>query len=182
MRIIAGRFKGIRLHSPRAKGLRPTSDLVRGALFNIMGEETQGSRALDLFAGTGAFGFEALSRGDEFVVFVEIDYKSAQDIKANIERLEVGSCAEVITSDANRAIHRLKARADRFGLVFIDPPYASGLTQSVLMNPEFAEILESQALVIIEKSRDSDLALPDFLTLESTRSYGRTVLEITRVS
>jgi 16S rRNA (guanine966-N2)-methyltransferase len=178
MRIIAGRFKGIRIHSPKAKGLRPTSDLVRGALFDILGTEIQGSRVLDLFAGTGAFGFEALSRGAEYAVFVEKDYKAAQTIKAGIERLELGSSADVLISEANRAVHRMSRKGPRFEIVFIDPPYASGLAQTVLTDPEFVKILEAKALVIIEAGRDSKLILPDFLSLESRRIYGETVLEI----
>ncbi|HET8551521.1 MAG TPA: 16S rRNA (guanine(966)-N(2))-methyltransferase RsmD [Gammaproteobacteria bacterium] len=127
-RIIAGAWRSRRCTFPPREGLRPTPDRVRETLFNWFGSRIEGARCLDLFAGSGALGLEALSRGAGRVVFVERDREAAQGIAANLARLD-GKCAEVVAMDA---VNYLAGTDESFDIVFLDPPFASGLLDLVL--------------------------------------------------
>lgn len=121
MRVIAGRYRGRRLAAPTWPGLRPTSDRLKETLFNVLGGRVAGSRVLDGFAGTGALGIEALSRGAESVTFVEADPRAVALIRDNLRHCGItGSCA-IIRGSFAAAVRRLSA--SRFGLVLLDPPY-----------------------------------------------------------
>lgn len=130
MRVIAGRYKGRRLAPPTWEGLRPTSDKLRETLFNVLAPRVDGARVLDLFAGTGAVGIEALSRGAAEVVFVERDRRAAALIARNLAHCGIADGCAIIRADAARAVATLAAdiaRGDRppFDLVLLDPPYDS---------------------------------------------------------
>jgi 16S rRNA (guanine(966)-N(2))-methyltransferase RsmD len=125
MRIIAGTFRSRQLNPLKGLTLRPTSDMLRETLFNILGPRVEGSRFLDLFAGTGAIGIEAISRGAALAVFVENHLATVRLIRQNLASLEITSEARVIAADAASAIARLKKdSAHPFDLIFLDPPYA----------------------------------------------------------
>ncbi len=126
MRIIAGRFKGRILRLPGASEARPTPDRAREALFSILGPAVAGASVLDLFAGSGAFGFEALSRGARVATFVERDAASARAITATASQLDLSDReAEVIRGDAAGVISRFALHHRRFGIVFADPPWSA---------------------------------------------------------
>jgi 16S rRNA (guanine966-N2)-methyltransferase len=126
MRIVAGTFRSRQLKSLKGLSLRPTSDMLRESLFNILGPRIEGARLLDLFAGTGAIGMEALSRGAAFVAFVEKHSKTVRLIRENLASLEISSGIRVMLSDAKSAITRLeKESVAAFDFIFLDPPYAN---------------------------------------------------------
>jgi 16S rRNA (guanine(966)-N(2))-methyltransferase RsmD len=124
MRIISGRFKGRILKSPKGAGLRPTSQRVKEALFNILGERICGASFLELFAGSGSIGIEALSRGAKRVVFVENNRLCIKAIQENLALLGVASnCVTILPLTVQKALTHLAAKGDKFDLVFLDPPY-----------------------------------------------------------
>jgi len=122
VRIIAGEFKGRRLRTPAGDAVRPTADRVREAWFSILQRSIRGARVLDLFAGSGALGFEALSRGAASADFVELHRLALATLKANIKTLKVDDRAAIHRADALRFAERL--HPDQYDVAFADPPYA----------------------------------------------------------
>lgn len=132
MRLTGGQSRGRRLKRPRAAGLRPTSSRVREALFDILGPRIEGACVLDLYAGTGAVGIEALSRGARRAVFVERDKSAARLIRENLALLGRDGAAEIVVLPVEASLAALTLRAERFDVVFLDPPYDPGITHEVL--------------------------------------------------
>lgn len=162
MRVIAGKFRSRPLKSLRGMALRPTSDRLRETLFNVLADRVEGSRFLDVFAGTGAVGIEALSRGARVVVFIENHGPAAALIKKNLESLEVGAEARVLALDAWRGLERLAgdggAKPEAYDIVFLDPPYAAAEDyRRVLSFLGASALLADGSLVIAEHRRNSDL-------------------------
>jgi len=181
MRIIAGRFKGLRLPSPRKKGVRPTTDRVREALFSTLGHEVEDSRVLDLFAGTGAFGFEALSRGSASVVFVDDDRQVTRTLIETCDALQVVGQVRILTMSADQAVQKLADSEDKFTIVFLDPPYGTEWVPKVVANQVFADLITCDGLLIIEREdKAPEIAIPARFTKEFHRKYGGTVVEIFR--
>lgn len=179
MRIIAGRFKGIRLPPPRGKAVRPTTERVREAVFDVLGSTVDGSRILELFAGTGAFGLEAVSRGAAYVVFVEKDKKLTGTLTALIGALEIQSHVLILTMSANQALKRLAANPDRFSMIYLDPPYGTDWVERVVNYPEFGSLMAPEGIVIVERdARASEPVYPDFLRKRFSRQYGGTAVDI----
>lgn len=179
MRVIAGRLGGRRLSAPKGRTTRPTSDRVREALFSMLGE-LHGVLALDLFAGSGALGIEALSRGAERAVFVERDTSAVTTLRANLEALGLSEPdATVRVGDAMGALRAARARDEKYDLVFIDPPYrhASGLQGE--LSALLPALLTPTARVVVE----SDRRAPAELALETVtrRRYGDTTITIHRL-
>jgi len=125
MRVIAGKYRSRKLHSLKGQALRPTSDRLRETLFNILGPTIEGATFLDLYAGTGAVGIEALSRGAQKAIFIEQHGPAAALIRRNLESLGLAEAAEVYVMDVVRGIERLEARHVHAQLIFLDPPYAA---------------------------------------------------------
>lgn len=149
VRIIGGRWKRTPLPVVGAQGLRPTPDRVRETLFNWLGASIESSRCLDLFAGTGALGLEAASRGAARVVLVERDRVAADAIRAVIERLGAGSIAQLIAGDALAVLSRLAVSdPGGFDIVFLDPPFGEGLLERAL--PRLLPVLAHDARVYVE--------------------------------
>jgi len=173
-RIIAGDARGRRLAAPRGLGTRPTSDKVRGAIFNLLGQFFDGGVVLDLYAGTGALALEALSRGCARAVCVEAERGAAEVVGRNAEECGFGDRVEVLRAEVERALGRLPAEG--FDLVFIDPPYASG--------PEAALALVGVAtrsggrVVAEHDARRPPAEQYGPLRLEDRRSYGDTGVSI----
>ena len=170
MRVVAGNFKGRTLHAPRGSAIRPTSDKVRGAIFNVLGD-IEGLHVLDLFAGTGALGIEALSRGAADATFVDTK-------PASVERnlAAIGVEAELQKRDALRWL----AQADgRYDLVFADPPYSSAPALGGQLTELLPAVLSQNARIVTESDKRSplDLGFP----LEFERDYGDTRIRIHRV-
>ncbi|MBI5251338.1 MAG: 16S rRNA (guanine(966)-N(2))-methyltransferase RsmD [Desulfomonile tiedjei] len=178
MRIIAGRFKGVRLVSPRHKGVRPTADRVREALFSTLGQAVIGSRILDLFAGTGALGFEALSRGAQFAAFSDDDRQAVELLRRNAELLGIAEQVKILSLNALTALKKLAERHEKFGIVFVDPPYGSDWIGKVTFDPNLPTVIEPAGLLVIETdSGNAPQAPPQFQKVFS-RKYGGTLVEI----
>ena len=181
MRIISGLAKGRKLHSPplNNREIRPSTDRAREALFSMLGDRVRGSRVLDLFAGTGAIGCEALSRGADHVTFVDISRKSLSLISRNVALIPGASprCT-IIKHDLRRSLPRALRleSADRlFDLVFADPPYLKGYSEKILHFLDNSAVLSRKVLVIIEEQKQLDLDLKlKQLVLTTTRNYGDT--------
>jgi 16S rRNA (guanine966-N2)-methyltransferase len=174
MRIVAGRFGGRRLVAPPGEATRPTSDRVREALFSVLGAEVQDARVLDLFAGSGALGLEALSRGAATAVFVDRAPRAVAAIRANLAALAVDG--DVRRMEARTALRTASARGEAYDLVFLDPPYrhAPGLGRE--LSEALPAVLAPGARVVSESDRRAPLELD--LPLTDERRYGDTVIRI----
>ena len=150
MRIIAGALKGRPLVTPRGHRTRPTADQVRIALMDTLMPFLSGARFLDLFAGAGGVGLEALSRGAERVVFVERDADAAGALRRNVAALHVARQTLVLPMDAARALNRLAGAGERFDLVFLDPPYGAGLVEDTLLRLGACSVLTLDAIVVAQ--------------------------------
>ena len=158
MRIVSGTYRGRRLHSLKGSELRPTSDQMRETLFDVLGPEIANKRFLDVYAGTGAVGFEALSRGASEVVMVE-NHRAAVDLIArNLESLGEPEGVRVLKSDAGAALERLAAEAEPFDYIFVDPPYAEIREyHHTLRQVARSAVVAAASLVIAEHSRHVEL-------------------------
>lgn len=181
MRIGAGEYRGHRLTGPRGAGIRPLRDRVRLALFDTVRELVPGARFLDLFAGTGAVGLEALSRGAARAVFVDNSKQAVRVIRDNIHRLGCASRAEVIEGDVFTALRSLVRGGRAFDLAFVGPPYGSGLA------PRTVEVLAelhplAPGSVVVAETFHKEPISDQYgeLTLELRRTYGETVLSLYR--
>ncbi len=159
MRISAGDHRGRRLRGPKGGKTRPTSDLLRQALFNVLGVRIQGARLLDLFAGTGAVGLEAVSRGASHVTFVELDRRAVESLRANLAALDLTGRARVVIGDALPTLARLEAAGEVFDCVFLDPPYAGDLAARCIEMLAPGGLLRENAVVMVQVFHKT--ALPD---------------------
>jgi 16S rRNA (guanine966-N2)-methyltransferase len=183
MRVIAGRFGGRRLSAPRGAGTRPTADRVREALFSMLGP-LEGLSVLDLFAGTGALGIEALSRGAASAVFVERDRLALTALHANLAALGLDpaadpaadASAEVRSQDAFAALASAAAGGERYDLIFLDPPYAQALAWGPKLAQALPGVLASEGLVVVESDRRAPLLVG--LPVRRQRRYGDTSITI----
>jgi 16S rRNA (guanine966-N2)-methyltransferase len=170
VRVVAGEFKGRRLSAPRGTRTRPTADRVREALFSMLGD-VEGARVLDLYAGSGALGIEALSRGADSAVFVERDPNAVAAIERNLAA--IGVDAELVRDD----VARFLARADgEFELVFCDPPYDSAARLAGMLAERLPAVTAPQARIVTESDKRNPLVLPFPLVTE--RAYGDTRIAI----
>jgi len=187
MRIVGGTLKGRRLASPESADIRPTPDRVREALFNMLahgagvGFSLRGARVLDLFAGTGAMGFEALSRGAASCLFVENAPAAVRLIKQNRDDLDVSACTRVRREDATALKPRTTAKDAAFTLAFADPPYGQGLGAQALASVLAGNWLAKGALVVLEEAADADAHLPAGYEELDRRRYGKTQVLIGQV-
>ena len=168
MRIVAGARKGHRIAAPKGVVTRPTGDRVREAVFSILGP-VDGASVLDLFAGSGAMGLEALSRGAASCVFVERDRDAARVIQANLEKLQLLG-AVVTNRDVAAALQDVRSRGRRYDLVLVDPPYEEWESHAAALAELLPAVLEDDALVVVETSDRVEPQLP--LDLVTTRRYG----------
>jgi 16S rRNA (guanine(966)-N(2))-methyltransferase RsmD len=178
MRIISGTSKGRRLAAPKHHHtLRPTSDRVKESIFNILGEEVGGKVVLDLFAGTGNLGVEALSRGAERAVFVEKGRRALQLIHKNLLHCGMEGRSEILSKDANRAIGILNQKGETFDLILMDPPYEKGLIRKTLMKLQSLRIYHEDSILVIEHDRREPLPeVVDGWDLIRQRRIGDTVI------
>jgi len=174
MRVITGHYKSRILKAP--KGIRPTEDRIRKALFDILGE-VSGLSFLDLFAGSGSVGFEALSQGSQEVVFVESQRQSILAIEENIKNLGCQAQVSVLCQDAFRAIDNMAQKGQKFDLIFLDPPYYKGVAQNFLQTLGEYDILHSFGYVIIQHFKKDFVAeKAGKLALWRQEQYGDSVL------
>lgn len=183
MRVTGGEWRGRGLRVPRGRAVRPTSDRVKQALFNVLGARVPGSRVLDLFAGSGGLGIEALSRGAQEVLFVEVDPRAASVLKENLATLGAGERATVWRQDVFSAIAKLAGGTRPFDLVLADPPYRHGLAARTVEAVAGAGLLAAGGLLVIE--HDPREELPEAsAALERVRAdrYGDTCLTYYRAA
>lgn len=176
MRVVGGRLRSRPIAGPKGLGLRPTADRLREALFNILmhayGDPVTGARVLDLFAGTGALGIEAVSRGAAFALFVDDGVEARSLLRANTETLGLGGVTRIFRRDATKLgpCHPLEP----FSLVFADPPYGKGLAEKALVSARDGGWLKPQALIVVEESVDAAFKAPEGFEELERRQYDDT--------
>ncbi len=176
--MIAGSLGGRRLRAPRGTGTRPTSDRVREALFAMLGPLT-GARVLDLYAGSGALGIEALSRGAASAVFVERDARALAALRANLSSLGLlGQGAQVRAAEAQLALQSARERGEKYDLLLIDPPYEKAPQLTETLSASVPALLAAGARVVLESDHRAPLKLE--LPLLRERRYGDTLITIHR--
>ncbi len=173
VRVIAGSRRGAALRAPRGRSVRPTSDRVREALFSIL-VDVAGARVLDLFAGSGALGIEALSRGAASATFVDSARAAVAAVRANLAAVELS--ADVHALSAQRFLAAARAASRQYDLVFIDPPYRQARALGPVLSTDLTPVLATGARVVVESDRRAPLELALPLTLE--RVYGDTLIRI----
>jgi 16S rRNA (guanine966-N2)-methyltransferase len=175
MRVVGGRWRGRPLAAPKSQAIRPTADRMRETLFNILahayGDPTTGARVLDLFAGTGALGIEALSRGAAFALFVDDGAEARSLLRENVATLGLGGTTRVFRRDATKlgAAHPVEP----FSLVFLDPPYRQGLAEAALISAQAGGWLTPDALIVVEEATGAFTAATGFEEIER-RTYDDT--------
>lgn len=157
MRVIAGKAKGITLETPKGKGIRPTQDRVREALFSILGARVIEARFLDLYAGTGANGIEALSRGASWCTFVDNDPRAIELIQRNLRRAQLGQYAVCLQATLPDALTRLFVTDRPYDLIFMGPPYRGWEAGQLFQALRDSGIIAAEALLILEHSPSADL-------------------------
>jgi 16S rRNA (guanine966-N2)-methyltransferase len=182
VRIVAGRFRGHPLKGPSGQSIRPTSDRLRETLFNVLahayGDPVTDARVLDLFAGTGALGLEALSRGARFALFVEEGVEARGLLRTNIEALGVQGATRIFRRDATK-LGPVKPQ-ERFDLVLLDPPYGKGLAEAALASARAGGWLKPDALCVVEEAGDVEVTIPEGFELVEARAYGEAQLIFAR--
>jgi 16S rRNA (guanine966-N2)-methyltransferase len=177
VRVISGTFKGRRLVAPAGMAIRPTADRIKESLFNIMSGSIHDKRVLDLFAGTGALGIEALSRGAVFAVFVDRAKMALSTIRQNIQALGLDDRTRIIRWDILKGLNCLTSEQQAFDLVFMDPPYATGAVAPALTALISSNALAPGARIVIEHSAGESLVPAiDMLALVDQRRFGKTLV------
>lgn len=177
MRVVGGTFRGRALATPQHDGLRPTSDRVREAVFNILlhgvpGFTLTGARVIDLFAGTGALGIEAVSRGAQYCLFVEEAPEARALIRTNVEAMGLTGATRIFRRDATDL--GPAGNMEPYGLAFLDPPYGKGLGEKALLALRDGKWLTPGAVVVLEERANSEAVLPDGFTEFDRRTWGDT--------
>jgi 16S rRNA (guanine966-N2)-methyltransferase len=183
MRVVGGRLGGRPLTAPKSQNVRPTSDRLREAVFNILahryGDPVSGARVLDLFAGTGALGIEAISRGAAFALFIDDGAEARALMRQNVEALGLGGVTRIFRRDATRlgAAHPNQP----FGLVFMDPPYRKGFAEASLASLRDGGWLLPDALVVVEEAANAGFAAPKGYAEIERRCYDDTEFTFLRI-
>jgi len=184
MRIVGGRLRGRALAAPKSQAIRPTADRLRESLFNVLvhayGDPVTGARALDLFAGTGALGLEALSRGAAFALFVDDGAEGRALMRQNVEALGLAAVTKIFRRDATKLgpAHPVEP----FSLAFLDPPYGKGLAERALISAREGEWLADGAIVVVEDSVEAAFKPPDGYEELERRKYDDTEFVILRAA
>ena len=182
MRIVGGRLRGRALAAPNSQRIRPTADRLREALFNILmhayDNPIQGARVLDLFAGTGALGLEAVSRGAAFALFVDEEAEARALMRQNVDALGVAAATRIFRRDATKlgAAHPNAP----FSLAFLDPPYGKGLAEKSLESARDGGWLTKDALIVVEEAADAGFKTPEGFEEIERRTYDDTEFTILR--
>lgn len=180
MRVVAGSAKGRKLKAPKTAGTRPVMDRVKTALFDTLGGDVRGARFLDLFAGTGGIGIEALSRGAQSATFVELGTEALACVRDNLATTRLAEHAEVLRADVFQFLQQAAASGRRFDIIYVAPPQYQGMARRALLALDTAPLTEPGGLVIVqihphERREFDDLTLGR-LELVDERRYGSTVL------
>ncbi len=178
MRVITGKARGVVLKTPDGLATRPTSDRVKEALFSVINFDIPGKTVLDLFGGTGQLGIEALSRGADRAVFVDAGEPACKLIRENLKRTKLENQARVVRSDYLTFLHNCK---EKFGIIFLDPPYAEVFLENALNCITEIDILQSGGIIVAERPLEKELLL-DFPGYSRSRDYkyGKTLITLYR--
>lgn len=176
MRVIGGKFRSRRLKFPRTKEIRPATDRLKETIFDILGQDLSGLDVLDLYAGMGSLGIEALSRGARHVTFVDHLSLGVRYIRENLQSLGLIQQAEILKMEAHEAIPYLSNQGRIYQVAFIDPPYNKGLVKKTLLGLEQFDILAPQATIAIEHARQEEPPSMTRFVLTRTNRYGITCL------
>ena len=177
MRIISGDLKGKKIRSIKGTKTRPTSDRLRESIFNIIAFNVQNTCILDLFAGTGAFAIEALSRKAKFAVFIDISKSAVSTIRENIKSCNLDDRVKVIKWDINKNLKCVEHSKPAFNLVFMDPPYDKNFLKPTLLNLHLSCCMEKGCLIIVEHSlREPIPKEPAIFEITDQRKYGKTLV------
>lgn len=178
MRIIAGDYKGRRLIAPADREVRPTSDKVKEAMFSMLQMRIEDAKVLDLFAGTGNLGLEALSRGAESCIFCDASRSSIKMIEENIKMCRAEEYSTVIWGDYTKALSRISG-SEKMDIILLDPPYAKGILPKVLADIKEMDILADGGVIVCEHFKDTELSDDEsgFEKLKS-KHYGKVVLSL----
>ena len=163
MRIVAGKYRSRKLESLEGEATRPTADRVRESLFNILASRVEGAYVLDLFSGSGALALEAVSRGAEYAVLNDKSPKAFKIIEKNVDTLKAQEQTGVMCQDAHNAIDMLADSGMKFSLIFLDPPYDSGLYAPVIEHIRARGILETNGIIICEHRKGSTFDIPSHI-------------------
>lgn len=174
MRVISGKARGTNLFSPEGKGVRPTTDFVKENLFNIIQADVAGCAFLDLFAGCGGVGIEALSRGAAHAVFVDNARRSIDLVGRNLAKTRLGDNGHIVKGEIPAVLSHLQGQ--KFNIIFLDPPYTKGLATKAIKGILATDILADDGYIIAEISKDENLATCDKLEIFKTKIYGASQL------
>ncbi|WP_251358662.1 16S rRNA (guanine(966)-N(2))-methyltransferase RsmD [Kangiella sp. TOML190] len=177
-RVIGGQHKGRKLNFIEVEGLRPSLDRVRETLFNWLQAQIHGAKVLDLFAGSGALGIEALSRNADWVQFVELNTKAAGQLANNLELLKSKN-SQLVTGDALKFI---ETNQTSFDIIFLDPPFHQGIAQQVIDLLAEATWLKAETLVYLETEQDLALEIPEHWNLLKNKKAGQLLYKLYQVS
>ncbi|MEW6188527.1 MAG: 16S rRNA (guanine(966)-N(2))-methyltransferase RsmD [Actinomycetota bacterium] len=176
MRVIAGIAKGRKLVAPKGREVRPTADRIKEALFDILEEKIKESKVLDLYAGAGSLGIEALSRGAEFAVFVDDNPSSIRVLKRNLEHTGFSQKARILKNKVEVIVKRLLEENEEFNLIFLDPPYKINVVELSSVLNKNAGFLAPEGVAVLEhSSRRAPIPIEN-LEIQFTRRYGDTAL------
>ncbi|NLL04604.1 MAG: 16S rRNA (guanine(966)-N(2))-methyltransferase RsmD [Clostridiaceae bacterium] len=181
LRVISGEAKGHKLKTLKSNLTRPTSDKVKGSIFNIIASIVFDSDVLDLFAGTGNLGIEALSRGARSAVFVDKNRECSQIINENLTHTKLAHKAEVLVMDVCNALSKLSQKGNQFDIVFLDPPYAKGLVDDTLACIASVDVIKPDTLIVAE--HDAEDVVSEYIgTFKNFRQqkYGDTIISFYR--
>ncbi|MGD0277222.1 MAG: 16S rRNA (guanine(966)-N(2))-methyltransferase RsmD [Syntrophales bacterium] len=179
MRITGGEARGRRIHAPRIESVRPTPDMIREALFHIL-PSMDGLKFLDLFAGCGIVGMEALSRGAARTVFIEENKRTAMAISGNLQRCGWDKKGDILTMTVERGLHSVEVKGEKFHIIFSDPPYEKGWVGRTLQGISQSTVCEERALIVFQHSIREEIAeesVGEFVSCDR-RVYGDTIITI----
>ena len=176
VRVISGSARGLKLNTPGDDRVRPTTDRVKESMFNIVQDWVYDSQVLDLFAGSGALGIEALSRGASQAVFCDNSLDSIKIIKSNIEKARVADRSQIVSGDFKRCLRDMEAKNQSFDMIFVDPPYYEGLFEEVLDTIRSCKILKKDGIVIVEHDAKKPIGQVECLEVYKEKKYGITML------
>ena len=177
MRVIAGKFKAKRLNGPKSENTRPTLDRVKEAVFSMLDNYIEGAVVLDLFAGSGALGIEAISRGANFVYFNDNKKEAVSTIISNLELTISKNYGKISLCDYAKSIKKLSDNNIKFDIIFIDPPYNTDLIKKSMDNIAKEKILKENGIIVCESDKDFNILNDEFKCV-SEKKYGRVIIKL----
>ncbi|MCD8157780.1 MAG: 16S rRNA (guanine(966)-N(2))-methyltransferase RsmD, partial [Clostridiales bacterium] len=172
--VISGSKKGLKLKAPKGLSTRPTTDRIKESLFNILSPVLRECRFLDMFAGSGGIGIEALSRGASEVFFIDRDREALKVIKDNIQKADFSRQAVVLGFDWKTALKHIENRGLKFDVIFMDPPYNSDFIENILDEIKNLGILNNEGIVVVKQAKDEPKIIKEGFKVYRVKDYGKT--------